>query len=132
MATETNEQLNNLLKTIRTLRGDDGCPWDRKQTTNTLTRYLRLECEELIQAIANNDNENICEEIGDIFYILVMMSEISRDLGEFQFSDVIKGIDEKLIRRHPHVFAGTPYENEADLAIQWESIKAAEKKKNSV
>lgn len=120
--------IQNLLDTIETLRGEQGCPWDRKQTCTSLTKYLRSECEELLAAINNNDHNNTCEELGDVLYLLIMIAEINKDLGLFGFEDVIKSINAKLIRRHPHVFAGQPYENEEQLAAQWQAIKAQEKK----
>ncbi len=83
-----------------------------------------------MEAIKNQDYPNICEESGDILYLIVMISEISRENGEFHFPDVVRLINQKLVRRHPHVFAGKSYENEEDLIRQWQQIKAEEKKKN--
>ncbi len=120
--------LQILLDTINTLRGKQGCPWDRKQTCTTLTKYLQSECDELLEAIKNNDHDNIREELGDVLYLLIMIADINKDQGLFEFKDVIESINSKLIRRHPHVFAGQPYENEEQLAAQWQAIKAKEKK----
>ncbi len=125
-------QLSDLLNTIQTLRGKDGCPWDRRQNSHSLLTYLQSECQELVDAIQNDDHINICEELGDLLYLIVMFSEIGNDQGHFHLGEVICTINEKLIRRHPHVFAGKSYENEEQLAAQWEAIKAEEKKKNSV
>jgi uncharacterized protein YabN with tetrapyrrole methylase and pyrophosphatase domain len=94
--------------------------------------YLKSETAELVSAIENDDSGNICEELGDLLYIILMIAEIHGDLGNFDLTDVLQQIDDKLIRRHPHVFAGTSFESEAQLAEQWQSIKASEKKKNSV
>lgn len=126
----TNKKIHNLLITVRKLRGKDGCPWDKRQTAESLRTYLTEEVNELINAIENNDSANICEECGDVLYLIIMISEINRENKKFRFSDVIQRIDEKLIRRHPHVFAGTPYESEDELNRQWQEIKAEEKKKN--
>jgi uncharacterized protein YabN with tetrapyrrole methylase and pyrophosphatase domain len=125
-------EITELIATIKTLRGSEGCPWDKRQTPTSLLKHLTSECEELVVAIQNDDHVNICEELGDLLYILIMISEIHNDHGVFRFSDVIKTINQKLIRRHPHVFAGQPYENEEQLATQWEAIKAEEKKNNTV
>jgi uncharacterized protein YabN with tetrapyrrole methylase and pyrophosphatase domain len=125
-------EITKLISTIKTLRGTKGCPWDKRQTPTSLLKHLTSECEELVVAIQNKDHGNTCEELGDLLYILIMISEIHNDHGAFGFSDVILGINQKLIRRHPHVFAGQPYENEEQLAIQWEAIKAEEKKKNTL
>jgi MazG family protein len=124
------QDIEKLITTIHQLRGKKGCPWDIRQTTESLTKYLKEEVDELIEAIQKKDSANICEECGDLLYLIIMISEISREAGTFRFSDVIQCIDEKLIRRHPHVFAGKPCGSEAELANQWEQIKAAEKKKN--
>ena len=121
-----------LLETIAALRGKDGCPWDKKQTCLSLAKHVKSECEELLSAIRNNDHNNICEELGDVLYLLVMIAEINNDQGLFNFNDVIETIDAKLIRRHPHVFAGLPYESEEQLNAQWLAIKALEKKSNSI
>lgn len=126
------KQFESLIATIRSLRGDHGCPWDKRQTSDSLLEYLRAECEELQEAIAKRDTDNICEELGDLFYVLMMISEINKDLGHFELSDVFRNINEKLIRRHPHVFAGQSYENEEQLTAQWQAIKAEEKRKNIV
>ena len=130
--TNDNLELPKLISTIKELRGEDGCPWDKRQSSISLLKHLKSECEELVAAINNNDQANICEELGDLLYLIVMISEIHNDHGGFNLSDVIRTVNEKLIRRHPHVFAGLTYDNEEQLAVQWENIKAEEKKKNTV
>jgi MazG family protein len=127
MSSKEKNKINLLLTTIMRLRSRNGCPWDRRQTTSSLIPYLREEMEELIHAIEHNDHDNMCEELGDILYIVMMISEINRERGKFDFSTVASLINQKLIRRHPHVFAGKPYKNEDDLKKQWEKIKAEEK-----
>ncbi|MBU1568209.1 MAG: nucleotide pyrophosphohydrolase [Proteobacteria bacterium] len=119
--------LQTLLDTIDTLRSELGCPWDRKQTCASLTQHLQSECDELLAAINNHDHENICEELGDVLYLLIMIADINKDQGFFEFTDVLETINAKLIRRHPHVFAGQAYENEEQLTAQWQEIKAKEK-----
>lgn len=127
--TKTNQNLQALINTISNLRSDQGCPWDKKQTPDTLTKYLESETRELIAAITNKDIGNTCEELGDVLYILIMVSTYYEETDVFDFSDVIQKVNEKLIRRHPHVFEGTPYKDEADLDRQWQEIKAKEKQK---
>lgn len=124
----TQENITTLQQTIATLRGENGCPWDKKQTGSTLITSIRNETEELIEAIEKNDTENICEELGDVLYLICMVTAIHKEQGDFTFTQVVRGINEKLIRRHPHVFAGKAYASEEDLARQWEAIKAEEKK----
>jgi len=127
--TITDHNLQVLVDTISALRSDHGCPWDKKQTPATLLKYLQAETDELVSAINNKDIENTCEELGDVLYILIMISTYYKESSAFDFSDVIQQVNEKLIRRHPHVFAGKTYENEADLDRQWQEIKAKEKQK---
>lgn len=128
--TRNNSNLLDLIETIRTLRSEKGCPWDKRQTTESLVKYFYEEFTELMDAIKNQDYPNICEESGDLLYLIVMISEISKESGQFQFSDVIYHVNQKLIRRHPHVFNGQPCESEKELKKQWQEIKANEKKKN--
>ena len=127
--TYINHNLQQLIDTISTLRGKKGCPWDKKQTPTSLITHLESEVVELISAITNDDTRNTCEELGDVLYILIMVAMYNEERNIFDFSDVIQQINEKLIRRHPHVFAGTPYKDEADLDRQWREIKAREKQK---
>jgi len=122
--------INTLVTTVRRLRSETGCPWDRRQTPESLCRYLREEVAELIEAIDNTDNDNICEEIGDVFYILIMLAEIHAERGDFTFDHCLEEVNSKLIRRHPHVFEGTKIESEAELRRQWQKIKEEEKKRN--
>lgn len=120
--------INNLLNTVRRLRSESGCPWDRRQTPASLSHYLQEEVEELVQAITNKDSDNTCEEIGDVFYILVMLAEIHAEEGEFTLERCLDAINSKLIRRHPHVFDGKKIGSEAELRRQWQQIKEKEKK----
>ncbi|HIP38182.1 MAG TPA: nucleotide pyrophosphohydrolase [Desulfocapsa sulfexigens] len=124
-----NRSLLNLCNTVSELRSRNGCPWDRKQTTLSLRKYLKEESEELIEAITEDNPEHLCEEIGDVLFHLVMLSEICSESGYFSLEDAINGINNKMIRRHPHVFADSPTGTEEELKIQWEKIKTLEKKK---
>ncbi len=121
--------IDKLAGIIKTLRGKNGCPWDKKQTTNSLIKHLREETEELIAGINNQDTNNVCEELGDLTYLILMITEIHTERGDFTFSDVVKGISDKLVRRHPHVFADAVVKDEQDLQKQWAAIKQAEKAK---
>lgn len=120
-------KFDSLIETVKTLRGEKGCPWDKKQTIDSLRKYLVEEFEEILQAIDKKDTPNLCEELGDFLYLILMISEINEENGEFSLQDVIGGVNDKLVRRHPHVFSGTPIEDEAALRKQWDKIKAAEK-----
>ncbi len=127
----TVEQFEALLRTVKTLRGANGCPWDKKQTTVSLKQYLIEEFEEILAAVENNDPTNLCEELGDFLYLIIMIAEINRENERFSLHNVLAGVNEKLIRRHPHVFSGTIVADETALRKQWEKIKAAEKGKEN-
>ncbi len=94
-----------LLHTVRSLLGPDGCPWDQKQSTLSLKKYFIEEFAEIITAIDNNDPENLCEELGDMLFLVILMAEINKKNDTFTLQDVLRNINEKMIRRHPHVFA---------------------------
>jgi MazG family protein len=113
--------------TVRQLRSDQGCPWDRKQTTASLKKYLIEEFDEIIAAIEHDDSENLCEELGDFLYLIVMIGEINRDNGYFTIEEVVENVNRKLIRRHPHVFSSKKHLDEHELREQWQAIKKREK-----
>ena len=118
-----------LLQTIRSLLGPDGCPWDQKQTILSLKKYFIEEFAETIAAIDNNDPDNLCEELGDMLFLVILMSEINKKNGTFALQDVLKRINEKMILRHPHVFAGGEKGTVEELEQQWRAIKSQEKEK---
>jgi len=122
-----NSSFENLVQTIQTLRSENGCPWDKKQTTTSLKKYLLEEFNEIMEAIDKKDNDNLCEELGDFIYLIIMISEINNERQLFSLTDVLDSINSKLVRRHPHVFAGTPMPDEKTLREQWEKIKKSEK-----
>lgn len=119
--------LGDLLQVMRQLRGANGCPWDQEQDHQSLRPYLLEEAYEVLAAIDSNDTDNFCEELGDLLLQVVFHSEIAAENKQFTFYDVITGIVEKLIRRHPHVFAGIQVENAEEVVQNWEEIKKAEK-----
>ncbi len=121
------EELIRLLDIVARLRGDDGCPWDRKQTPESIKKYLLEETRELAEAIDSSDPEHIREEIGDLFFILTMLTTMYEEQGHFGIDEALAGITEKMIRRHPHVFAGMKTGTDQELRRQWEEIKAGEK-----
>ena len=125
--TSTNASFNSFLETIRQLRGEQGCPWDRKQTTASLKKYLVEEFGEIIEAIDRNDPDNLCEELGDFLYLIVMIGEINKDEGLFSVDTIIDSINDKLIRRHPHVFGSRKELGDKELRQQWQAIKQREK-----
>jgi uncharacterized protein YabN with tetrapyrrole methylase and pyrophosphatase domain len=119
---------------VRRLRGPGGCPWDRKQTAQSLKKYLLEESAELAEAIENGDPAHICEETGDLFFILTLLAAIFEEQGEFTADDALRSICDKMIRRHPHVFAAADNDaplDEDELRASWEAIKALERKNSS-
>ncbi len=108
---------------VRTLRGPDGCPWDKEQTAKTLRSDLLEEAYECVDAINNDDDENLREELGDLFLLATMISYIHEQENTFSVADVLEEIAEKLIRRHPHVFADAKAEDPDEVIKQWDEIK---------
>jgi len=120
--------IEDLRKTMARLRAPDGCPWDQEQTHQTLCEPLIDETAELLDTIDRNDMEHMCEELGDVLLQVVFHSQMAEESGHFNFDDVARGINEKLVRRHPHVFGDVELGTSEEVLHQWEQIKAAEKK----
>ena len=119
--------LDTLLNTVRQLRGPNGCDWDKAQTYQTLIPYILEEGQELADGLKNNDIPNIKEELGDVLLHVVMISLMAEEQGHFSIDDVIHTINEKMIRRHPHVFGDVKVSSIEDIKRNWEAIKKAEK-----
>lgn len=116
----------DLLDIMETLRGENGCPWDREQDHKSLKRSLIEECYEAIDAIEKDDDENLVEELGDILLQVVFHAQIGKEDGFFDINDIIKGICEKLINRHPHVFGDVSIHSSKEVLKNWEEIKYEE------
>lgn len=124
---EKTDEFLRLVEIIKQLRAENGCPWDQKQTAASLKKYLMEETGELAEAIDLDIADHIREETGDLFYILILLTLIHEDQGLFTLDDVLAGISKKMIRRHPHVFAGKETGSEGELRQQWQDIKSIEK-----
>lgn len=121
-------KFEHLVQTIATLRGPDGCPWDKKQTHESLIKCLRNESQELIEAIEKKDDENMKEELGDVLLQVLMNAQIAQEEGKFSIEDVIVYLDEKLHRRHPHVFGDHAKAVSAEEALAvWREMKQKER-----
>lgn len=120
--------IEDLKNTMARLRGPGGCPWDQEQTHATLVRCLIDEVSELIDTVDRGDYPHMREELGDVLIQIVFHACIAEEGGHFDFDDVAREINEKLIRRHPHVFGTERLDTSAQVITQWEAIKAAEKK----
>lgn len=117
-------------ETIAKLRSPDGCPWDREQTHQTLRTNLLEECYEVLEAIDADSPEALREELGDLLLQVVLHAQIAVEDGEFRMTGVIAGIDAKLKRRHPHVWAGVDVDGVDDVVVNWEAIKKTEREAN--
>ncbi|UCF89598.1 MAG: nucleoside triphosphate pyrophosphohydrolase [bacterium] len=115
--------IDELLEIMATLRGPKGCPWDREQTHETLRPYVVEEAYELVEAVDSGENGEIREELGDLLLQIVFHSQIAAEEGTFNFDDVVRGINDKLLRRHPHVFGDEKAADEAAALKNWERIK---------
>jgi tetrapyrrole methylase family protein/MazG family protein len=116
-----------LQETVARLRAPDGCPWDREQTHQSLRANLLEEAYEVLAALDAEDEDKLCEELGDLLMQIAMHAQIATEEGAFRFADVIGGIDAKLKRRHPHVFGDLEVNDSADVLRHWEAIKANER-----
>jgi len=119
--------INKLLKVMARLRSPTGCPWDREQDHLTLRFHAVEEVYELIDAIEAGDDHELAEELGDLLLQVVFHCQLGRERGAFDFDTITRGITEKLIRRHPHVFGTTKVKDVDEVWANWEQIKRAEK-----
>lgn len=118
---------SGLVEILARLRAPDGCPWDREQTHESLLKYLLEESVEVVEAVRAGDDANLAEELGDVLLQVVFHAQIAAEAGRFGIDEVVRGISEKMVRRHPHVFGAAVAETSDAVHAQWEAIKAAEK-----
>jgi ATP diphosphatase len=116
---------------MKTLRSPEGCPWDREQTIDTLKPYVLEETYEMLEAIDRHDHAALCEELGDFLFEAVFVAELESEDGHFAIEDSVRSIADKLVRRHPHVFArdtlDAPVDTAGKVKVRWEEIKAQER-----
>lgn len=117
-----------VIQIIEILRSPDGCPWDRKQTYESLLPSLLEESYEFCEAVLQNAPNQMCEELGDILLILLLESQIAKEASAFSIQEALELLAEKLVRRHPHVFADTKVTSVKDVLVNWEAIKKQEKR----
>jgi XTP/dITP diphosphohydrolase/tetrapyrrole methylase family protein/MazG family protein len=122
--------IDELRQTIARLRAPDGCPWDIEQTHQSLTRCLIDECSELLEAIDRGDLPHMREELGDVLIQVIFHAQIAEEAGHFDLEAVAREVNEKLVRRHPHVFGDRPLQTSEQVLVQWDQIKAGEKARN--
>ena len=110
------------------LRGPDGCPWDRKQTRESMRRYILEECYELLQAIDEADTDELVEELGDVVFHVAFQVLLGREHGAFTEEDVFRAVIDKLVSRHPHVFGDATASDAEEVLASWQSLKRSEHK----
>ncbi|HDM8229872.1 TPA: nucleoside triphosphate pyrophosphohydrolase [Vibrio campbellii] len=119
------EQLEQIMSKLRD--PESGCPWDLKQTFDTIVPHTIEETYEVVDAIQNRDWPNLQEELGDLLFQVIFYSQMAKEQGLFEFSDVVETVNEKLTRRHPHVFSEVEFDSEEAINANWEAEKAKEK-----
>ncbi len=133
MTTETHgRSFDELVRTMAVLRAPDGCPWDREQTHMTLRRHLVEEAYEAVAAIESGDDEELCDELGDVLLQVVFHAQIASEEGRFDIDDVAAAIVAKLERRHPHIFGDAVADTPEEVVTRWDAIKRTEKDRESV
>ena len=119
-------KFEDLVDILSKLRAENGCPWDRAQDTHSLLPYLVEESSEFIDAAQEGDKAHMCEELGDVLLQVVFHAQVCKESGDFNIDDVVQGICEKMIRRHPHVFGDAEVDTASEVSRRWEKIKAQE------
>src|SRR5882762_7927175 len=120
---QTGKLFENLVALQARLRAPGGCPWDREQTHHTLKAYLIEESYEVLDALEHGDPKELTEELGDLLLQILFHADIGREAGRFDIADVISGIHEKLVRRHPHVFGKVKADNPEQVGFDWETVE---------
>ena len=120
------EQFLKLVEIMAQLRAENGCPWDKEQDYDSLKRYLIEESYEVLAAIEEKNMPHLCEELGDVLLQVVFYAELASEEGHFDMGDVVSAINEKMIRRHPHVFGEAQAKNSQEVLATWELIKQQE------
>ena len=129
-SSETLSSIESLIRLVETLRGDNGCPWDRQQTPRSISVYLTEEIYELIDAIESDDSDRVCEELGDVLFHILFIARIYEENHLFDIGRVAGMIAAKMIRRHPHVFGSDRVDSTRQIRKRWHEIKKEEKKQD--
>jgi MazG family protein len=126
------EKFNRLVAIMARLRGPDGCPWDREQTFDTIKPYTVEETYEVLDAIDKRDWPSLTEELGDFLLQAVFYGQMAEEAGHFRIEDSLDAINEKLVRRHPHIFGDATANTAEDVKQRWDAIKAQEQKRGGL
>ncbi len=132
MSNSAAQEFVRLVEIMATLRSPDGCPWDREQTIDSLKPFVLEETYEVLEAIDRHDHAALCEELGDFMFEAVFLAQMEAEAGHFTIADSLKAIADKLVRRHPHVFArgdgAATLDSAAAVRVRWEDLKAQERR----
>ena len=126
------KSVDKLVEIVKALRAPDGCPWDREQTHKTIRGHLVEECAEILEAIDLENPAKMREELGDLLMHIVLHAQIASEENNFTFDDIVNELNEKLVRRHPHVFADKKAFTSDDVLKIWQQVKTQEKKERGV
>ncbi len=126
------DKIERIKHIVEALRGENGCPWDKRQTPKTIKNYLLEEAYELVDAIERGSHQAIKEELGDLLFLIVFLAYLYEEVGKFDLENVIDTVEEKMIRRHPHVFGGVKVRDEREIRVRWQKIKSEEKLQSSI
>ena len=129
---ESKKDINDLIELVDLLRSDKGCPWDREQTHESIKNELVEESYEVKDAIENCDEDALIEELGDVLLHVIFHSSIGKENGEFEFNDVVEGIYNKMVGRHPHIFNSTKLSSSQEVLKSWDELKKEEKGFNTI
>lgn len=127
MSERSGSLFERLVRIMATLRAPGGCPWDREQTRESLKPFLIEEAYEVLEALDHGGKEKLQEELGDLLLQVVFHAQVAAELGEFTVDEVLEGVADKLVRRHPHVFGETRAETAHEVLANWERLKQAER-----
>lgn len=126
------KEFQELVHILDILRSDKGCPWDREQNERTIINYFLEEVYEAVEALNQGDNQALAEELGDVLMEVVFLARIFKEKEKFTISDVLEGINQKMIRRHPHVFGRKKFKTSKKVIYEWHRQKREEKERESI
>jgi tetrapyrrole methylase family protein/MazG family protein len=127
LSPEETQQYEDLRTVVARLRAADGCPWDREQTHASLRPFVIEEAFEVVGALDENDLESLPEELGDLLFQVLLHTQLAEEAGEFTMTEVMRGLADKLVRRHPHVFGDRTLETADEVNRQWDELKRSER-----
>ena len=124
---KTYQELTELIQLIKKLRAPDGCPWDRKQKQEDIGKYILEEAYEVIESLEANDQQAIAEELGDLLFQILFLAEMGAETGAYSLDNIMAGVKEKMIRRHPHIFGDIKVNSVEEVKDNWQQIKKKER-----